>query len=377
VLVYLFRTIKARWLENLAIVAVFTVVVATGTLIMSFAANLQQMATSGGDDRTVVVLSRGATSLNGSSVGKQGYDWVRARPEVEQRDGAALVSAELTSQTQIRTSRGLSLFVVVRGVDPVAFQVHDKVRIVKGRLPQPDTDEIVIGKTLDGVFPGFTVGGNWNKHPIVGVFESGGSLLENELWINRQRLTVELGRRATDQFAFIYMKVKSPNDARVLVDQISKGKEPLTAFTEPDYLKAEAGDSNSLMRLAIAFSLLLALGAGIASVNTLYSSLLGRLPEFAALYAIGVRRRTLAGLILQESVLLSLAGIIIGVGITVALNGQQISRLWTDHPFEQLPLSVGLTSIVTGVAIGLGVGIAGGLLPGMSIFRMDMKKYMG
>ena len=376
-LVYLFRSIKARWLENLAIIAVFTVVVTTGTLIISFAATMKQMAVTGGDDSTVVVVSRGSTSLGGSSVGKPGYDWVRVRPEIEQRAGALLISPEMITQTQLRTSEGVSLFVAVRGVEPVAFQVHGKLHVVKGRLPQPDTDEIVIGKTLDGVFPGFSVGGHWNKHPIVGVFETGGSVLEHELWIDRQRLTLELGRRATDPVGFIFLKAKSPQDAKAFVDQVAKSNQPLDAYTETTYLKTTGGDSNALMRLAIGFSLLLALGAGIASVNTLYSSLLGRLPEFAALYAIGVRRRKLAGLILQESVLLAIVGIVIGLGITVALNGQQISRLWTSHPFEQMPLSVGLTSIVSGVAIGLGVGVAGGLLPGLSIFRMDMKKYMG
>jgi putative ABC transport system permease protein len=377
VLVYLFRSIKARWLENLAIIAVFTVVVTTGTLIISFAASMRQLAVTGGDDSTDVVVSRGATQLGGSSVGKPGYDWVRVRPELAQSAGAPLISPEMITQTQLRTSEGVSLFVAVRGVDPIAFQVHDKVHVIKGRLPAPDTDEIVIGKTLDGVFPGFSVGGHWNKHPIVGVFEAGGALLEHELWIDRQRLQVELGRRATDPIGFVFVKTKSPQDAKALVEQIAKSNEPLEAYTETTYLKTTGGDSNALMRLAIGFSVLLALGAGIASVNTLYSSLLGRLPEFAALYAIGVRRRKLAGLILQESVLLAIVGIVIGLGITVALNGQQISRLWTNHPFEQMPLSVGLTSIVSGVAIGLGVGIAGGLLPGLSIFRMDMRKYMG
>lgn len=372
--VYLLRSIKARWLENLGIVAVFTVVSATATLILSFAATMQKLALSHGDASTVVLISRGATSVNRSAVGKEGYDWARVRPELEQRAGAALISPELVSRTMLRTPNGVSLWVPVRGVDPIAFQVHDRMRVIRGRLPEPGSDEIVIGKMLDGTFPNFSVGGSWGNHPIVGVFDSRGSPLETEVWVDRKRMAVELGRKVSEPIAFAYMKAKSPADAAGLANQINESKQPLQAFTEPEYLEIAGDDSKELMRLAFVFSMLLALGAGIASVNTLYSSLLGRQSEFATLYAIGVTRRTLTGLILQESVVLALAGIALGLGITLALDGQQIARLWTDHPFEQVPLHVGLQPLAMGAAIGLAVGVAGGLIPGLSILRMDMKK---
>jgi ABC-type lipoprotein release transport system permease subunit len=337
---------------------------------------MQRLGHLGGADRSCIVLSRGASSTTGSSLDKESYDWVRARPEIEQRAGTALVSPEMITQTQLRTSSGVSLFVGVHGVDPVAYQVHD-VRVIKGRLPQPDTDEVLIGKTLDGVFPGFSVGGAWNKHPIVGVFASGGSLTEQEIWMDRKRLAVELGRRATNPIQFAFAKTRSPADAAKLVDEVNKSKQPLSAFTESDYLKKTSGDSSGLIRLGMVLSMLLALGAGIAAVNTLYSSLLGRQSELATLFAIGVRRRRLAALILQESIVLAILGTIVGIAIPVALEGQQVARLWTDHPFEQFPLHVGATSIFAGIAIGLVVGVAGGLVPGISIFRVDMRKSLG
>lgn len=372
--VYLLRSIKARWLENLGIIAVFTVVVATGTLILSFAETIKKLSTSHGNPSTVVLMTRGSSSLGGSAVGKEGYDWARVRPELVQQDGSGVVSPEIISRTMLRTRVGVSLWVTVRGVDPPAFQVRDKLRVTKGRLPEPGTDEIVIGKMLDGTFPGFEVGGKWGHHPIVGVFETGGSSLETELWADRKRMAVELGRTVRDPIAFAYLKAKSPADATALVKSINESKLQLQGFTEPDYLEAAGNDSKELMKLATIFSMLLALGAGIASVNTLYSSLLGRQSEFATLYAIGVTRRRLTGLILQESILLALMGIIAGLAITLALKGQQIARLWTDHPFEQLPLDVGVTPLAIGAAIGLAVGIVGGIIPGLSIFRMDMKK---
>jgi putative ABC transport system permease protein len=378
VFVYLLRSIKARWLENLAIISVFAVVVATSTLIVTFAANMRQTAVSGADPSTVVVMTKGAASMEGSRVGKEGLDIVRVMPQVEQRGGVALAAPGIISRTQLRTSDGVSLFVVVRGVDLVAYQVHN-VKVIKGRLPNPGTDEVMIGKKMDGRFPDLTVGGRFNKHPVVGVFDNNGGLLEQEIWVDRQRLAAELGRKVGEPVQFVMVKTKSPADAEAFVTEVEKSKSPaMSAMTEPKYMDLAGGqDARELMRLAIAFSLLLAFGAGIASVNTLYSSLLGRMSEFAMLHAIGVRRRRLAGLILQESVLLAAIGITIGVAIAVALNGQEISRLWTDHPFEQIPLRVGLASILPGVAIGLTVGIVGGSLPGVSIFRMDVRANLG
>jgi putative ABC transport system permease protein len=375
VLTYLFRSIKARWLENLALIVVYTVIVATGTLIVSFASNIRDLAVVGGNPNTVVVMSPGASTLSGSSVGKEAYDRVRVRPEIAQQDTSVLVSPEFYITTQLRTTKGLAISVGVRGIDPVAFMVHDTVHIIKGRAPAPGSDEIVIGQTLEGVFAGFNVGGDWHRHPIVGVFQSNKSILEQEVWIDRQQLFIELGRRANALFGFLYVKTKSPADAAAFVDWIANSKQNLAAFTEPQYLKNISGDSEGLVRLAMGFSLLLALGAGIASINTLYSSLLGRLPEFAALHAIGVKRRGLAGLVLQESLLLALIGVALGIAIALALNGQHISRLWTDHPFEQIPLNVGSTSVTLGTAVGIVVGVAGGLLAGLSVFRVDMSKY--
>ena len=81
--------------------------------------------------------------------------------------------------------------VLVRGVEPVALAVHDEVKIVEGRMFEPSTGEVIVGRGVAGRYVGAELGaplefgrGTWK---VVGVFESGGTSFESEVWVRRAR----------------------------------------------------------------------------------------------------------------------------------------------------------------------------------------------
>ena len=74
----------------------------------------------------------------------------------------------------------------VRGVSPMAFQVRQGVKIVKGRQFTPGLYELVVGKQAADRYEGAQIGStiklqrrSWQ---VVGIFSSEGSGFESEIW---------------------------------------------------------------------------------------------------------------------------------------------------------------------------------------------------
>src|SRR5437879_8005456 len=68
------------------------------------------------------------------------------------------------------------------GVLPVSAQIHERVRIIAGRMFAPGLNEVIIGKLLVHRYPGCSLGADLKlgrrTWKVVGVFESGGSPLK-------------------------------------------------------------------------------------------------------------------------------------------------------------------------------------------------------
>lgn len=372
---YVLRSIKARLAENVAVVGVVGMVVGACVLILSFADNLRTMTVSSGDPETVIVLARGATSESASTINKDMFDRLRVVKGIQEVQRRLLVSGELVGRTQLREAKGKWMYVMVRGIDPISLDVRQKIRIVRGRAPQPGTEEVMIGKKLEGLFPELAVGGHWGRRPVVGEFVANGSLLETEVWMDRNQLAVMLGRRVTEPISTVIVRVASPADTETVI----RGVEEIGAWamTEPAFYETFVGDSSTVIDMVIVFSLILGLGASIAAANTLYSSMLARSVELATLYAIGIRRGRIGMLVLRESLLLALAGAVVGSLMAFALDGQELARLWTDDPFVHFPIHVSAAPLAKGLVVALGIGLLGGLVPVWAVRRMDMQRALG
>jgi len=121
-----------------------------------------------------------------------------------------------------------------------------------------------------------------------------------------------------------------------------------------------------------AIALVIMLVSAISVWIMLYSRLKERRYELALIRTMGGSRWLLAGLLLLEGILLSLAGVLLGLLISRAI-------LWVissaDSINRQIPFSFGLLPeemILVGVTLLL--GIAAALVPAMAAFRLNIAK---
>ncbi len=118
---------------------------------------------------------------------------------------------------------------------------------------------------------------------------------------------------------------------------------------------------NSAIELIVLFTLFLALPSLIAMMNTLAINVLERTREIGMLRAVGATRRQIAGMILAESLLLSILGAGIGILAGLALSYVLVQAL-TVSGFAMTYAFPGL-GIAFAIAIALIFGVLAAVLP--------------
>lgn len=127
----------------------------------------------------------------------------------------------------------------------------------------------------------------------------------------------------------------------------------------------QIGDIGAILTFvvsAVFFAMLL------VTANTMAQSVRERTPELAVLKTLGFRDGTVLALVLGESVLITLVGGLVGLGLAVLAAGALAPALSAFLPSFQVPVR----ALVQGVAFMLLLGIAAGLVPALAAMRLQI-----
>ena len=348
-------------------------VVAVTLLLSGLVGGLRQMLVGTGDPDNLVVMRKGATNDGSSFLTRESVRIVRALPGIARdAEGRPMVSPEIVNQPFIRTRDGGRENVLVRGVEPMAFQVHRDVRLVEGRMFQPNLGEVLIGKGVALRHAGARVGGTLSfgrrKWSVVGIFDGGGSAFDSEIWADVT--DVQEDARRPSGCSGIRLRVAPGADRQALVDRIAgDARVTLEAKPETVYYAEQADAANSLYVLVLVLAVVMATGATFGALNTMYAAVANRTAEIGTLRALGFSRAAILLSFLSESILLATAGfaggVLLGVGAMWAVN-----TLLQGVAFSMMTFSVAtvfLEPSPAGVLLGLGfalaIGVFGGLAP--------------
>jgi len=263
----------------------------------------------------------------------------------------------------------------VRGVEPPAFALRPKLKVVEGRMFKPGLRELVVGRGVTKQFDGVEVGKNLrmrgSEWTVVGVFESGDAH-ESELWTDAEVAQSSFGRNGyssvlagvNDEKTIKSLGAALKNDPRVNVDVVS----------QQQYFSAQTEQfRNTIGALAGVVTIIMALGAIFAALNTMYAAVATRAKETATLRALGFGAFPVLVSVMIEAMVLSLIGGLIGATIAYLLfNNVSVSTLGANFTqvvfaFKVTPALVGM-----GLVIAVVVGFIGGLLPSIRAARMPV-----
>jgi putative ABC transport system permease protein len=125
--------------------------------------------------------------------------------------------------------------------------------------------------------------------------------------------------------------------------------------------------------LGLFITIIFSTGATIGAMITMYGAVANRTVEIGTLRALGFYRRSILIAFLGESLVLSLSGGLVGVGLASRLQFFTISTL-NFGSFSELAFSFALSPsiIATSLGFSLLMGLIGGFLSAVRAARLDI-----
>jgi ABC-type lipoprotein release transport system permease subunit len=275
---------------------------------------------------------------------------------IETRLGKPAVSGEVHYMALLQVTPDHQAQALLRGVTPAALEVHREVRLLEGHYPHPG--EVMVGRLAHHALgvppaeltPGRTVMLEDQPFTISGIFEAPGTVLESEVWFDRNDLMTAIQR---DALSCVIVRMQSPQGyanadlfARQRLDL------ELVAIRESEYY-AQLGSFYAPLRgMTWLTAGLVGAGAIFGGLNILYAAFASRIRELATLQAIGFSRVAILWSLIQESLLATLLGTLLAAMLAV---------FWLEG--ITIPFSIGAFHLLLPLPV-LGLGLMVGLLLG-------------
>ena len=347
--------------------------------VLSIAEGFRRTMSVTGAHDVALVLRSGSDSEMTSGLGRAETRLIADAPGVARDADGPLASAELFVIINLpKRSTGTDANVPLRGVSTAAFTVRDKVVLVSGRRFEPGRNEVVVGagaaRQFAGLDLGKTIRVGQNDWTVVGIFTANGAVAESEIWTDAAVLQPAYHRG--DSFQAVYAKLTSPEAYREFSDSLTTNPRlSVKVVLQSDYYAEQSVSLTGFIKgIGVTIAGLMALGALLGALNTMYSSVAARTREIATLRALGFGTSPVIISVLLESLALALVGGVVGAAIAyLAFDGFRTSTInW--QTFSQVAFAFKVTPalLVRAIEWSAFIGLFGGLFPAIHAVRIPI-----
>ncbi|MEO1594422.1 MAG: ABC transporter permease [Pseudomonadota bacterium] len=372
------RSLPQRLWMSLAAVFAVSVVVAVLLAFLAMAQGFEKTLAGTGSDAVAIVTRTGSQSELNSVLSRDTVNSIATAPGIARdANGDPVYSAELYVIVDgIKRSSRTEANIPMRGISMAGLELREQVDIVEGRAFEPGRNEIVVGQGVQREFDGFRLGREirfgkttWE---VVGVFSTGGSAFESELWADAATVQTQFQRGSS--FQTMRLQLEAPGEVAPIQEFIdSDPRLNLDVQTEADFFAAQGRALSGIAIFGWAISIIMGLGALAGALNTMYTSVASRAREIATLRAIGFGNTSAFIGTLAESTVLSIVGGIVGAGAAfLFFDGLSTSTLGAS--FTQVVFTFELTPELfrNGILLALAIGLIGGLFPAWRAARVPV-----
>lgn len=301
----------------------------------------------------VVVQQAGATS-----------PWNSVLPDAAVASLRENVPAATVSRLGLGKARIVGApFFLVFGLDP-AEALLGRARIVRGRVPSPGSDEMLLGVQAAGRLrarDGSEIDVRGRRLRVVGVYRTGHRVLDAGGIIDLSIARPLFNLQGSVSLALLDLPDRA--SAAAAARRIRAKMPGVEASTADEWVESY-GQLVVVEDFARFLALLALVIAGLGVSNVLHVAVGERTQELALLRAIGWSRGRLAGQVLAEALLVTLAGaaIAVPIGETVLfLIGS--ARFGSMETAGFLPPHLSLPVMLEGAAVSVLSGVLGALGP--------------
>lgn len=372
------KSIPERWALSAVIVIGLAGVVAVFTALLAMAVGFERTLTATGRTDTAFILRGGSQSELNSGIGRDEANLIKLAPGIKAgADGQPNASAEANVIAELvrQGDKNSGANITVRGVEAKAFELRPNLKIVEGRKFTPGLRELIVGRGVTRQFQGAGLGetvrmrgSDWK---VVGVFESGDAH-DSEFWADFDVVATTFQRRG---YSSVTAELDGPDGLKTLSDAL-KADPRLTVDvqSEQEYYSGQTKQfRQTIAGMAGFITLIMALGAIFAALNTMYAAVAARGKEIATLRAIGFRGLPVVLSVMIEALLLAVIGGALGALIAYVLfNNFSVSTLGQNFTQVVFAFKVTPALVSRGLTIALIIGMIGGLFPAIRAARLPV-----
>jgi putative ABC transport system permease protein len=373
------RTISQRLGSSAVAVVGIAGVVIVFVAVLSIGKGFQAAMQNAGQPDRAIIMRGGASDEMSSGIGGEDSEIIKQAPGIRRENNQALASTELYVIVDLpKRSTMTAANVPLRGVTPVTQKVRYDARIVQGRMLEFGTNEIVAGRAAAAQFAGLSVGSviktgqvSWT---VVGIFESGGSVGETELWADSR--IVQGAFRRGNSYTSVLARLESPAQFKAMKDWLTTNPQlDVSVEDESKYYSDHSALLTTLIeQVGYAIAILMGVGAVFGAILTMYTAVSTRTREIATLRALGFNTVSVVVSVMVESLFLgALGGLAGGILAYVAFNGYQTSTM-NFQTFSQVAFAFAVTPwlLAQGLIYALSMAFIGALLPALKAARLPI-----
>jgi len=374
-------TLPQRLGASAVIVVGIAGVVGVLVALLAMAEGYRQTVRATGDARTAIVMRGGSAAEVNSVLDRNSVTLIEQTAGIARNAaGEPLATAEVVVAANLPVRSGgpdEEGSVQFRGVGARAFEVRPQVKIVSGRAFQPGLRELLVGRGAARQFAGLAPGnevrigaGRWT---VAGIFDSGDALA-SEIWADAN-VVADAYRRGSGRSS-VTVRLAQPQDFAAFKAALAANPQlQVDAQTTLDYFaKQSEGVTKVLRVIGITVGAIMAIGAMFGALNTMFAAVAARAREIATLRAIGFPGLPVVVAVLLETMLLALAGGLVGGAVAWALFDNFQASTMAAGSVGQLAFSLRVTPelLWTGLKWALAIGFVGGLFPALRAARLPV-----
>lgn len=377
-LAYIARNLWVRRVTTLLTASGMALVVFVFATVLMMSEGIRSTLVATGQVDNVLVLRKGAGAEINSGISRDQAAIIESLPGIATNgSGQRLVTKEpVVLNTLPKRSNGKPSNVTLRGTSVLGLELRPQVKMIQGRMFRPGTSEIIAGRSIANGFKGAGLGETLRFAQrdwlVVGVFDSGKTGFDSEIWGDSEQLMAAFRRNAystivfrlTDLSALERIKAAIEADPRLQVDA-----KPEIQF----YAEQSEALATFINYLGLSLSVIFSIGAVVGAMITMFAAVAQRVGEIGTLRALGFRRRAVLIAFLLESLLLSLVGGLIGLFAAAWMQTVNISTV-NFQTFSELAFQFKLTPkiAVQTILFALFMGFLGGFIPAWRAARMTI-----
>jgi putative ABC transport system permease protein len=370
---YNFRSVVVRRTGTFMAVLSVAATVAVFISVMALSRGLESALTSTGHPLNLVVIRQGSQVETNSSIEREKLQTLKYLEGIARdSSGEPMVSAEMQVLMFLPRSGGERAMVTMRGTSSAGLLLRPQVQLVEGRLFKSGLREVITSRVLARRFameigqPLRLDGGNpWE---VVGFFDAAGSAYDSEIWADVNAVGDEFDR---SHFSSTLLRAVDAAAVNSLVQRIDQDRRlHLQARPEIEYFRDQTRASAPIKILGSFIAFVMSVGACFAAMNAMYASVAYRTREIGTLQVLGFRRREVLLAFLLESVLLAVAGGIVGGLLAIPIHGVSTGTM-NFNTFSELAFHFRITPEMLAMGIGFAalMGAFGGFLPALLAAR--------